>query len=115
MLMISLLTFLIIIGLFFYFIWFLFFRSLLWVAEPLIEYFESRETGRLIVEDDSGVKAKVTLEGLDKPIHLPKSILKKAEIEPQKLPNTTLWIYKDYIFSSKPTEEKLKEIFEEGT
>jgi hypothetical protein len=113
--MVGIVAFLLFDSLFLYFIWYLFFCSLLWVAEPLIEYFEGRETGRLIVEDDSGVKAKVTLEGLDKPIHLHKSILKKAEREPQKLPKTNLWIYKDYIFSSKPTEEKLKEIFEEGT
>lgn len=50
-------------------------------------------------------KVKITLENLNKPIHLSKSILQKAQKEPQSLPNANLWIYKDYIFSSKPTKE----------
>ena len=48
----------------------------------------------------------------DKPIHLSKSLLQKAQKEPQKLGNTNLWIYKDRIFSSMPTEEKMNGTFE---
>ena len=71
---------------------YLFFRSLLWVAEPLIEYFESREAERFSIEDidkdefnDSDLesipksKLKVTIKGFDKPIHLSKTLLKKSQ------------------------------------
>ncbi len=56
-------------------------------------------------------KVKVSLKDFGKPIHLPKSLLEKAKKEPQKLANTNLWIYKDHIFSSKPTQERIKELF----
>lgn len=111
--MAGLLVLLILTGLFLWLIWYLFFRSLLWVAEPSIEYFENREVEKFTIEDDSGIKAKVSLEGFDKPVHLPKSILQKAQKEPQKISKTNFWIYKDYIFPSKPTEEKIKEVFKE--
>jgi hypothetical protein len=39
--------------------------------------------------------------------------LEKAKKEPQKLANTNLWIYKDYISPTKPTEGKLKKILGE--
>jgi hypothetical protein len=58
-------------------------------------------------------KVKVSLKDFDKPIHLPKSLLEKAKREPQKLANANLWIYKDYIFPTQPTEEKLREILVE--
>jgi len=106
-------------GLLLWLIWYLFFRSLLWAAEPLIEYFESREVERFLIEDidknkfdDSDLesipksKVKVTLKDFNKPIHLSKTLLQKAQKQPQKLGNTNLWIYKDHIFSSKPVTEK---------
>ena len=116
--MVSLLVFLLIIGLLLWFIWYLFFRSLLWVAEPLIEYFEGREAERFSIEDidkdefdDTDLesipksKLKVTIKGFDKPIYLAKSLLRKAQKQPQKLGNTNLWIYKDHIYSYKPNVE----------
>jgi hypothetical protein len=122
--MAGLLALLLLAGIFFYLIWYFFYRSVLWVAEPLIEYFENREAERFIVEDfgeeslediDLGQihknKVKISIKDFDKPIHLSKSLLQKAKKEPQKLAGTNLWIYKDYIFSIKPTEGKLKEIF----
>ena len=118
---IVLLALLLIADLFFWLIWYLFFRSILWVAEPLIKHFEDREAERFMVEDleeedinlesISKNKVKVTIKDFDNSIHLPKFLLQKAQKEPQKLPKTNLWIYKDYIFSSKPTEEKIKGIF----
>lgn len=112
--MAGLIALLLFIGLFLYLIWYLFFRSVLWVVEPLIEYFENREAERFVVEEDGRSKVKVTIKDFDKPIHLSKSLLQKAQTEPQRLGNTNLWVLKDYIFASKPTEEKIKEIFEEG-
>jgi len=122
--MFGLLALLLIVGLFLYLIWYLFFRSILWVAEPLIEHFENKEAERFSIEDidkdefdDNDLegisknKVKVTIKDFDKPIHLSRSLLQKAQKDPQKLTNTNLWIYKDHIFSSKPTEEKMKEAF----
>lgn len=119
--MAGILALLLIGGLFLWLIWYLFFRSVLWVAEPLIEYFEDKEAERFSIEDidkdefdDSDLenipksKVKVTIKDFDKPIHLSKSLLQKAQKEPQKLSNTNLWIYKDHIFNSKPTEDKIK-------
>jgi len=119
----SLLVLILTTGLFLYLIWYLFFRSVLWVAEPLIKHFEDREAERFMVEGfeeesfediDLGRipknKVRVTIEDFDKPISLPKSLLEKAKKGPQKLANTNLWVYKDYIFSSKPTEDKLREL-----
>jgi len=116
--MVGLLALLLFISLFIYLIWYIFFRSVLWVAEPLIEYFESREAERFWIEDidkdefdDSDLesipksKLKVTLKDFDKPIHLSKTLLKKAQKQPQKLGNTNLWIYKDHIYSYKPKVE----------
>lgn len=116
--MVSLLVFLLIIGLLFWFIWYLFFRSLFWIAEPLIKYFENREAEQFSIEDidkdefdDTDLesipksKVKVTLKGFDKPIYLSKSLLKKAQKQPQRLGNTNLWIYKDHIYSYKPKVE----------
>jgi hypothetical protein len=124
--MVGLLTFLLIVGLFLYLIWYFFFRSILWVAEPLIKHFESREAEKFIVEDleEENMenidlekipknKVKLTLKDFDKPIHLSKSLLEKARKEPQKIPNINLWVYRDYIFPTKPTTEKIKEIFGE--
>ena len=75
--MVSLLALLLTIGLLLWFIWYLFFRSLLWIAEPLIKYFESRKAERFSIEDidkdefdDSDLesipksKLKVTLKDL---------------------------------------------------
>ena len=111
-------AFLLIIGLFLWFIWYLFFCSLLWVAEPLIKYFESREAERFWIEgidkddfDEADLesipknKVKVTIKGFDKPIHLSKTLLKKAQKQPQRLGNTNLWIYKDHIYSNKPSAD----------
>jgi len=56
--MASILALLLIAGLFLYLIWYLFFRSVLWVAEPLIKHFEDRQAERFTAEEDSGVKAK---------------------------------------------------------
>jgi len=122
----SLLALLLIAGLFLWIIWYLFFRSLVWVAEPLIEYFEGREAEQFSIAeidkdefDDSDLesipksKVKVTIKDFDKPIHLSKTLLQKAQKQPQKLANTNLWIYKDHIFNSKPTEERIKEMFSE--
>ena len=116
--MVGLLALLLFISLFIYLIWYIFFRSVLWVAEPLIEYFEGRETERFWIEDidkdefdDNDLesipksKLKVTLKGFDKPIYLAKSLLRKAQKQPQKLGNTNLWIYKDHIYSYKPNVE----------
>jgi len=116
--MVSLLALLLTIGLLLWFIWYIFFRSVLWVAEPLIEYFEGREAERFWIEDidkdefnDSDLesipksKLKVTIKGFDKPIHLSKTLLRKAQKQPQKLANTNLWIYKDHIYSYKPKVE----------
>jgi hypothetical protein len=115
MVIISLLIF---VGLFSWFIWYLFFRSLLWVVEPLIEYFEVRDAERFSIEDidkdefdDSDVesipksKVKITIKDFDKPIYLSKTLLQKAQKQPQKLGNTNLWIYKDHIHSYKPNVE----------
>ena len=103
------------LGLILYLLGYIFFRSVLWVAEPLIEYFEGREAERFWIEDidkdefnDSDLesipksKLKVTIKGFDKPIHLSKTLLRKAQKQPQKLANTNLWIYKDHIYSNKP-------------
>jgi len=122
--MAGILALLLIAGLFLWLIWYLFFRSLLWVAEPLIKHFEDREAERFTIEDinkdefdDRDLedipkgKVKVTIKDFDKPIHLSKSLLQKAQNQPQKLVNTNLWIYKDHIFSSRPTEEGIKEVF----
>jgi len=116
--MVGILALLLIIGLLLWFIWYLFFRSLLWIAEPLIEYFESREVERFSIEDidkdkfdDNDLesipksKVKITIEGFDKTIHLSKILLQKAQKQPQKLGNTNLWIYKDHIYSYKPKAE----------
>ena len=116
--MVGLLALLLFISLFIYLIWYIFFRSVLWVAEPLIEYFESREAERFWIEDidkdefdDSDLesipksKVKITLKDFDKPIHLSKILLQKAQKQPQKLGNTNLWIYKDHIYSYKPKAE----------
>lgn len=121
--MAGILTLLLIAGLFLWLLWYLFFRSVLWVAEPLIEYFEGRKAERFSIEDiekdefdDADLenipksKVKVTIKDFDKPIHLSKSLLQKAQKEPQKLSKTSLWIYKDYIFPIKPSEERLKEM-----
>jgi len=108
---------LLVAGLLIYLIWYLFFRSLLWVCEPLVEYIKDREVEKFDVadinEDEAADKVEITITSLAEPIHIPKPILQKAQKEPQKLPKTNLWIYKDYIFSSKPTEEKIKEMFGE--
>ena len=94
-----------------------FFKSVLWVAEPLIEHFEKKEAEQFTVEECedkadldkiTDKKVKVILKDFEKPIPLSKSLLQKAQKEPQKLPNTNLWIYKDYIFSS---QEKIKNKF----
>jgi len=116
--MVALLVLIITIGLFIYLIWYLFFRSLLWVAEPLIKYFESRKAKRFSIEDidknefdDADLesipksKVKVTIKDFDKPIHLSKTLLQKAQKKPQKLGNTNLWIYKNHIYSHKPEVE----------
>jgi hypothetical protein len=126
--MASLFALILITGLFLYLIWYFFCRSLFWVAEPLIKHFENREAERFMVEDfgeeslddiDLGQipknKVRISLKDFDKPIHLPKSLLEKTKKEPQKLANTNLWIYKEYIFSSQPTEEKLREVFGQNT
>jgi len=126
--MAGLFVLLLLAGLFLWLIWYLFFRSILWVAEPLIEHFENKEAERFSIEDidkdefdDADLesipesKVKVNIKDFDKPIHLSKSLLQKAQREPQKLANTNLWIYKDCIFSSKPTEEKMKKISREVT
>ena len=126
--MTSLFALILIAGLFLFLIWYFFYRSVLWVAESLIKHFENREAERFMVEDfgeeslediDLGQipknKVKVSLKDFDKPIHLPKSLLEKAKKEPQRLTNTNLWIYKDYIFPTKPTEEKLREVFGQNT
>jgi hypothetical protein len=126
--MASLFALILIAGLFVFLLWHLFYRSLLWVAEPFIKHFENREAERFMVEDfeeesleDIDLdqipknKVKVSLKDFDKPIHLPKSLLEKAKKEPQKLANTNLWIYKEYIFPSQPTEEKLREVFGQNT
>jgi biopolymer transport protein ExbB/TolQ len=123
--MAGLLALLILAGLFIWLIWYLFFRSVLWVAEPLIEYFKDKEAEQFSIEDigkdefdDSDLesipknKVKVTIKDFSKLIHLSKTLLKKAQKQPQKLGNSNLWIYKDYIFNSKPTQERIKEIFE---
>ena len=101
-----------------YLLGYLFFRSLLWVAEPLIEYFQDREAERFSIEDidknefdDADLetipknKVKITIKDFDKPIHLSKTLLQKAQKKPQKLGNTNLWIYKDHIYSHKPEVE----------
>lgn len=119
--MASLLALLLLAGLFLWLIWYLFFRSILWVAEPLIEYFEGREAERFSVEDidkdefdDSDLenipksKVKITIKDFDKPIHLSKFLLQKAQKQPQKLKKTNLWIYKNYIFPNKPKEGKIR-------
>jgi len=115
---IEILIFILFLFLIIYLLGYLFFRSLLWVAEPLIEYFESRKAERFSIEDidkdefdDSDLesipksKLKVTLKDFDKPIYLSKSLLQKAQKQPQKLGNTNLWIYKDHIYSYKPNVE----------
>ena len=100
-----------------YLIWYVFFRSLLWVCEPLVEYMKDREAEKFAAKDidesDATDKVEITITSLAEPIHIPKPILQKAQKEPQKLPKTNLWVYKDYIFSSKPTKEKIKEMFGE--
>ena len=124
--MVGILTLLLIVGLFLWFIWYLFFRSVLWVAEPLIDYFEGREAERFSIDDidkdefdDNDLenipknKVKIAIRDFDKPIHLSRSFLQKAQKEPQKINNTNLWIYRNYIFSSKPTKEKIMETFQE--
>lgn len=114
-------------GLFLWLIWYLFFRSVFWVAAPLIEYFKDREAERFSLEDIEqdefdendleGIpksKVKITVKDFDKPIHLSKSLLQKAQKEPQKLVTTNLWIYKDYIFGTKPSHKRVKEILDKG-
>jgi hypothetical protein len=121
--MAGLLVLLLIAGLFLWLIWYIFFRSVLWVAEPLIKHFENREAERFIVEDFEEEsledieldqipknKVRISIKDFDKPVHLPRSLLQKAKKEPQKLANTNLWIYKNYIFPSKPSEERIKEL-----
>ena len=49
--MTGILALLLVAGLFLWFIWYLFFRSVLWVAKPLIEYFEGRKAERFSIED----------------------------------------------------------------
>jgi len=115
------LVILLFIGLIIYFIWYFFIRSILWAAEPLIKYFESREAERFSIEDidkdwfdDNDLenipksKVKVTIKDFNKPIYLSKTLLQMAQKEPQKLANTNLWIYKVHIFTSRPIEEKTK-------
>ncbi len=108
---------LILAGLALWFIWYLFFRSVLWVVEPLIEHMKGREAEKFAVkdidEDEATDKVEITITSLAEPIHIPKPILQKAQKESQKLPKTNLWVYKDYIFSSRPTKEKKKEMFGE--
>ena len=116
--MVELLAIILIIGLFLWFLWYLFFRSILWVAQPLIEYFEDKDAEQFSIEDigkdefdDSDLesipksKVKVTIKNFDKPIHLSKSLLQKAQKQPQKLANTNLWFYKDHIYSNKPSAD----------
>ena len=120
----GLLVLLLITGLLIYLIWYLFFRSVLWVCEPLIEYMKDREAERFAVKDIekdeleetdleeiSKSKVEITITSVAEPIHIPKAILQKAQKEPQKLPKAKLWVYKNYIFSSMPTKEKIKERF----
>lgn len=117
----GLLVFLIIAGLFLWLICYLFYRTLVWVFEPLVEYMEGREAERFIIEeidkdefDDSDIekipkkKLNITIKSFDGFVPVPKSILKKAQKEPQKLPGTNLWVYKNEVLSSKPTKENLE-------
>jgi biopolymer transport protein ExbB/TolQ len=63
--MAGILVLLLIAGLFLWLIWYLFFRSLLWVAEPLIEYFEGRKAKRFSIEDiDKDKIDNVNSEGI---------------------------------------------------
>ena len=115
---------LLIAGLLIYLIWYLFFRSVLWVCEPLIEYMKDREAERFAVKDIDKdeleeadleeiprSRVEIIITSIAEPMHIPKSILQKAQKEPQKLPSTKLWVYKNYIFSSMPTKEKIEEMF----
>lgn len=115
--------FIIIFGLIIYLIWYAFFRSALWVAEPLIKNYEVKTEEKYFIEgyeeeqpEDidfnsiSADKLKVAAKGLTEPIFLLKPLLKRSNITPQKIPNSSLWIYNGSIYPSKPKED----IFEEG-
>ncbi len=49
--MTSLFALILIAGLFLFLIWYFFYKSLLWAAEPLIKHFENGEAERFMVED----------------------------------------------------------------
>lgn len=122
----GLLILLLIAGLILFLLWYLFIRSILWVFQPLIEYMEGKEAEKFVIEgfekeklEDIDLekvrknKVKILLTHFDGYVSVPKPILQKAKKEPRRLPGTNLWVYKDFVVSFKPTEEKIKEIFGE--
>ncbi len=85
----------------------IFYKTLLWTVKPLTQYMEERAEERFAVEDfEAGSdkdKVQIILKDLDRSVYLPKDIYEKAQTEPQNIPDTTLWIYKDSISKNKPS------------
>ena len=87
-------------------------RTVEWVLEPLEEYMKDKEFEKVVVEEkDNDGNAIIIVEDIDKPVHIPKFIVKKSQNKPMKLSKTNLWLYKDYIFPCRPTSEQMFDLF----
>jgi hypothetical protein len=87
-------------------IFYAFFRTMVWVAEPIAEYFEKDEARSYFVEETRAGLCKIRVRGIENEVFIPEHIIQKAQERPQRLPKIALWIYRDKIMAGPPDEEK---------
>lgn len=99
--------------------WQLFIESIMWCLEPLFDCFANKETNQcenshaginnIETSDLENIpiqKVQMRMEDSTTITYVSKITLKKAEEEPQKLADG-VWIYKDCIYSKKPTKKQI--------
>ncbi len=96
-----------------WFLWYLFYKSVLWVLEPISNYMKDKEEERILIEHKGPFKVTITVESIDRSFDINQSIYKKAQKKPQKIAGSDLWVYKNSLMSFKSAREKLLEILRE--
>ena len=83
-------------------IFYIFFRTMVWVSGPIVQYFEENEEKSYLVEETRAGLCKVRIRGIDNEVFIPEHIIQKAREKPQRLPKIGLWIFKDKIIAGHP-------------
>jgi hypothetical protein len=88
-------------------------HTILWVAEPLVKHLDEKEHAEQQFRTEMSKipgQLKILIDGYEKSFRVSKQQYDLAQVSPQQLRDTNVWIYKNHIFAHMPTIEEIRRI-----